>query len=303
MRRVQQLLLLLLSAGPGLAQSAADRPVLAFISDSQAPLFVESMILPGLGNQHATRLLFSDIRRQHPAHVFVLGDLVSLGFHQASWEAVDEYVGGLRADGVPVDAILGNHELMLYGKEGENNFDALFPDNVRTGYVRTVDSVAVVLLNSNFSNLTADEQEAQQRTYAVTLDSLQADTGTVAIIVCCHHSPFSNSFVVGSSREVQAAFVPLFLATPKCLLFMSGHAHLFERFVTEGKTFLVIGGGGGPRHPVRSEPEWDDRAPDVKPRFHYVTVRREGRGLTARVRGIPEDVMEIREVYEMKIVR
>ena len=305
------LLLLLFSGLPAIAGAdplqegppARQTPILAFISDTQAPIWIETVALPEKGNKRATRLLFSDLRSCHPARVFVLGDLISLGFLSRAWEDIDRYVTDLRRDSVPVDAIMGNHELMLFSKIGEANFMALFPRHIRTGYVRSADSTAVILLNSNFSRLSKDEESRQMSWYAATLDSLQADPAIRGIIVCCHHSPFSNSKIVGSSVEVQRAFIPLYLATPKCLLFLSGHAHTFEHFQFKGKDFLVIGGGGGLNHPLYQgeEERWKDLSP-LKPLFHYITARRESGTLHIVVRGIMEEgSTAVGNMYELEI--
>ena len=304
---------LLLLFSPALAIAGAARaeadstrtqpPTLAFISDTQAPIVIETMVLRERGNEQATRLLFSDIRRCHPARVFVLGDLVSFGALSGSWEDIDRYVTDLRRDSIPVDAVLGNHELMMFSRTGEKNFMALFPRHVRTGYVRTVDSTAVILLNSNFSHLSGDEELWQLNWYGAALDSLQADPAIKAIIVCCHHSPFSNSKIVGSSVEVQKAFVPSFLATPKCKLFLSGHAHTFEHFRFKGKDFMVIGGGGGLNQPLYQgeEQRWKDLSP-VKPLFHSITVQRRAGTFHIVVRGIREETSaSVEKMHELEI--
>jgi hypothetical protein len=283
--------------------SETQRPTLAFISDIQAPIVFETLALKERGNERATRLLFSDLLRCHPVRVFILGDLVSVGSLNRPWEDVDRYVTDLRMDSIPVDAILGNHEMMMFSRYGERNFMALFPRHVRTGYLRTVDSTAVILLNSNFSYLSKDEDRRQLSWYGATLDSLQSDPRIRAIIVCCHHSPFSNSTIVGSSVEVQKAFVPPFLATPKCLLFLSGHAHTFEHFQSKGKDFLVIGGGGGLNHPLYQgeEQQWKDLSP-VKPLFHSISVQRKGGAFHISVRGIREETSDVVEkLYELEV--
>lgn len=283
--------------------SESQSPTLGFISDIQAPIIFETLALKERGNERATRLLFSDLRRRHPARVFILGDLVSVGSLNRPWEDVDRYVTDLRRDSIPVDAILGNHEMMMFSKYGERNFMALFPRHVRTGYLRTVDSTAVILLNSNFSHLSREEEQWQRKWYGATLDSLQAHPGIRAIIVCCHHSPFSNSTVVGSSVEVQKAFVPPFVATPKCLLFLSGHAHTFEHFQSKGKDFLVIGGGGGLNQPLYQgkDQRWKDLSP-VKPLFHSISVQRRGGVFHISVWGIREETSAVVEkLYELDV--
>jgi hypothetical protein len=304
-------LLLLISQAPATSSPAGSEadsseiqsPILAFISDTQAPIVFETLALKERGNEQATRLLFSDLRRLHPTRIFILGDLVSVGSLNRPWEDIDRYVTDLRKDSIPVDAILGNHEMMMFSRYGEKNFMALFPRHVRTGYLRTVDSTAVILLNSNFSYLSRVEDRWQLKWYGAALDSLQADPGIRAIIVCCHHSPFSNSTVVGSSVEVQNAFIPPFLATPKCLLFLSGHAHTFEHFQSNGKDFLVIGGGGGLNQPLYQgkDQRWKDLSP-VKPLFHSIAVQRKGGTFHIGVRGLREETSTtVEKLYELEV--
>jgi hypothetical protein len=47
--------------------------------------------------------------------------------------------------------------------------------------------------------------------------------------------------------HVQQVLVPPFVQANKTLAMISGHIHSYERFSRAGKTFLVTGGGGGPR--------------------------------------------------------
>ncbi|RYY39274.1 MAG: metallophosphoesterase [Chitinophagaceae bacterium] len=252
-----------------------DTTEIAFASDTQAPMFVEKLWLRGNNNRTATRMLFTDMARRRPQALFLLGDVVNLGYSNAQWRPMDRYLDSLRHQGIPVHAILGNHEVMGRSVAGQRKFQQRFPDHVRTGYVQVVDSVAVILLNSNFKTLTPEEDTAQQRWYTETLGSLGADPAVLYIIVSCHHSPYTNSKIVGVSHAVQQRFVPAFLQTPKARLFLSGHSHNYEHFHIGGKDFMVIGGGGGLHQPLRpGKDELSDVATDYKPMFHYLTVKR-----------------------------
>jgi hypothetical protein len=125
---------------------------------------------------------------------------------------------------------MGNRELMFFPEEGEKNFCSRFPVAPRTGHVRTIDSIAVVLLISNFDHLTLQEALAQRHWYMHILDTLDVDRSIRAAIVCCHHAPYSNSMDVGVAKGVQEQFVTPFVASRKRQLFLSGHAHAFEHF-------------------------------------------------------------------------
>jgi hypothetical protein len=74
---------------------------------------------------------------------------------------------------------------------------------------------------------------------------------------------------------------------------ISGHVHSYERFLREGKTYIVAGGGGGPRAPLaegRRRRHADDLFSGGAVRaFHYLRFRPEEPGLEVEVRGIEKD--------------
>jgi hypothetical protein len=146
--------------------------------------------------------------------------------------------------------------------------------------------------------------DSQQRWYEQTMTDLSRDPGIVAIIATCHHSPYTNSILVGSSAQSQERIVTRFLAEPKARLFMSGHAHIFEHFRKEGKDLLVIGGGGGLQHPIYtgSDQQHTDLSPThVKPKFHYTYVRRFGQRLEVTVRRLDSDKSRTSDYYAFSI--
>jgi UDP-2,3-diacylglucosamine pyrophosphatase LpxH len=254
---------------------------IAFVSDTQAPMWIEDVFLKSNNNEKATELLFSEMAKQKPSNLFILGDVVSLGHKEKKWKEMDTYLQRCRQEGIKVSALLGNHDVMSKPKKGEQRFQQRFPDQVRTGFTKVTDSIAVVMLNSNFKKLSQKDMEAQQAWLKNELFKLDASSSIKAIVISCHHAPYSNSKIVGSSEPVQRYFVPLFLKSTKGKLFITGHSHAFEHFKKEGKDFLVIGGGGGIHQPLKSENStWQDLAPSYKPMFHYLTMTRRGTNLS-----------------------
>lgn len=276
---------------------------IAFISDTQTPIWVESIFLKNHSNRRATGIIFNEIIREQPQALFILGDVVSLGYSKRKWTSVDEYLSTVRGKGTSVYALLGNHELMGRPKRGEANFQQRFPEHQRTGYMQIVDSVAVIMLNSNFSSLTKTEIEMQQQWLKSTVASLDSNDEVRAIIMSCHHSPYTNSKLVNSSVQVQEQFVKVFLQSDKCRLFISGHCHAFEYFKIEGKDFLVIGGGGGLRHPLHNggEKYIEDLSLQYKPMFHYVTVRRNDNELHVFSHNLKDDFSGFDQNFDLKI--
>jgi UDP-2,3-diacylglucosamine pyrophosphatase LpxH len=281
-----------------------DSTEIAFASDTQAPMWVETLWLKSHGNKQATQKLFADILQRRPSTLFLLGDVVNLGYSDRQWKPMDAYLQKLRDTGVQVHAVLGNHEVMGQPIKGERKFQQRFPDHVRTGYVRIVDSMAVVLLNSNFKQLTDQENAKQVAWYKKTLQELDNDPSVLFIITGCHHSPYTNSKIVGANKTVQNEFVPAFLASKKSSLFLSGHSHNFEHYKVKGKNFMVIGGGGGLHQPLKNGPDcYPDEAQDYKPLFHYLTVKRNGENLMVNSIQLNKDFKSTAEGKRLEIQR
>lgn len=272
------------------AAQTSSNTELCFASDTQKPMWVETLFLKANHNQEATKKIFNEFSVRKPKAIFLLGDVVNLGYSNRQWKAMSGYLQNLRNEGVDVHAALGNHEVMGQAKKGEEKFQTYFPDHVRTGYVTVVDSVAVVLLNSNFGKLSAKDAETEVAWYKQTLQSLDADPAIQFIITGCHHSPYTNSKIVGCSKDVEQKFVQPFLASSKSRLFLSGHSHNFEHYQKQGKDFFVIGGGGGLHQPLKTGPDClSDMCADYKPEFHYLTVKRSAEGLEVKSYELKKD--------------
>jgi Leu/Phe-tRNA-protein transferase len=255
-------------------------PEIAFASDTQAPLWMERLMLKAHNNRTATRMIFESIESRRPLALFLLGDVVSWGSSGLAWRRVNRYLDSCRKHGINIYATLGNHELMgIRGMrtKAQKTFQQQFPEYRKTGFAQVVDSIGIILLNSNFSDMSKQEDLAQQKWFAETLAQMDMDPAIRHIITGCHHSPFTNSRIVGPNRAVQEKFVAPFLKSAKTRLFLSGHAHAFEHFSRNKKEFMVIGGGGGVHQPMHTgERELIDLATGYKPMFHYLVVKRTG---------------------------
>ena len=286
------------------ANPKTDPKNIIVVSDTQSPLWVEKLFLGSNNNELARDSLFKHIIESRPNAIFHLGDLVSLGFSDDSWIALDQFVSNLSKFQIPFYPTLGNHELMIYSDEGEENFINRFPFYSKTGYLKQIGSIAFILLNSNISDLTDEEINKQQNWYKNQLKLCQSDSMIKAIIVGCHHPPFTNSKLVSSNEDVEKYFVPDFINTDKCKLFLSGHSHSFEHFVKSGKDFLVIGGGGGLQHPLYSGQESIHTdlytAPLSQRIFHYLNCQINDNGIQIEINMLNPDFSAIETVYKMK---
>jgi hypothetical protein len=276
-----------------------------FVSDAQSPLFIEEAKLKPNNNDKAREMIFSQMLADHPNCVFTLGDMASLGFYQSTWKSFDNFLDRARKERVPVFATLGNHELMIFPSYGAEEFAARFPWYRKTGYAIRVGRLAVTMLNSNYSQLSAEEESQQLTWLDSTLAAFEADSSISAVIVACHHSPYTNSTIVTPSDEVRDDFVPIYLRYAKCRLFLSGHCHAFEHFRQEGKDFLVLGGGGGLQQPLLtgSEVKWEDLFPrKTETRmFHYLQIRLTGGILHVTVKMVKQDFTGFENAYELAL--
>jgi len=219
------------------------------------------------------------------------GDVVAKGSGHKDWNHMDTYLERFHTAAIPVYALLGNHDLMFHTGKAKNNFQQRFPVHVATGYRVITDSMAVIMLNSNFKKMKPEEITAQQEWYQHTLDSLDANANILGIIVCCHHSPYTNSKVTGPDKRVQALFVPGYTRSRKGCLFISGHAHASEYFRKEDKPFFVTGGGGGLRQRMYTDNPSLEKG--YQPMFHYLTVSRRGNKLDIRSHYLKDDFNDI----------
>ena len=253
---------------------------LIFISDTQTPLGVEKIAHHKTQqNSIATKNILHHIANLPIQNIFMLGDVVGLGFKNKSWQIIDSFLLQAQSKQKNVYAILGNHDVMLKPKKGVSNFEKRFANQSKTGYVVVKDSIAIVMLNSNFSKLSKKENEQQLNWYTAILSTLDTRASVKSIIVCCHHSPYSNSKVVGCNTNVQNKFVFPFNNSTKCKLFLSGHSHNFEHFVVNNKNFCVIGGGGGIHQTIKKNTALQNLSNNYKPLFHYLSIKRENNKL------------------------
>lgn len=284
------------------AQEQISKSIL-FISDTQQPLWIETFRLKEHNNEIATRKIFSAMAQESSAvALFHLGDITAIGMNVDYWRSFDSLRAMLH---IPIYPAFGNHEYFYIPALGKEQTIKRFPFLELSWYLRRIGSVAVIMLNSNFSNLSAEEMTGQDTWYRNQLSKLENDSTVNAIIVGCHHSPLTNSSIIKSNAEVQYRFVEPFKRSVKTKLFISGHAHTYERFRFDGKDFLVIGGGGGLLHPLKEEHErtWNDISSKESNRrfFHYAKCELRRNELLIQVKMLKEDFSGFESVDEIII--
>jgi Icc-related predicted phosphoesterase len=276
------------------------------ISDTQEPLWMETLLLPEHQNRAARDLLFRSILADSGMRAVVhLGDMTESASDHHAWAAFDAFASALTLRGIRLFTTLGNHEYMLREAQAMEQVRLRFPDLKKGWHMERVGGLAFVLLNSNRSRLSTVDWAAQKAWYRGTLEQLEHDSTVSAIVVGCHHPPYTNSTIVDPSYDVQSDFVPPFLHSRKAILFVSGHAHAAEHFVQGGKDFLVLGGGGGLLQPLRTgtAARYKDLFPFRTERrsFHYVELVPEAGALLVRFHMIKRGLKELGVPYWFRV--
>jgi hypothetical protein len=279
-----------------------------FISDTQAPIRFEKIIMRTHRNEEATKILLNTILSDSiVSSVFLLGDVTAIGSFEYNWTMIDSFLTCLKVRQISAYVAAGNHDYLLSPSTGEANLRKRFPDFKRTGYTIRNGPLALVLLNSNFAELNYSEEVQQQEWYLNELHTLDQDSAIKLVAVGCHHPPFSNSTIVGHDKQVRDKFVPPFMKSNKCRLFLSGHAHTFQHFkdTVANKHFLVIGGGGGLLHTLKAG-EPDELQDQVQwnteyRMFHFVRGVISTDGLSLNVMMLTEDLAGPQSVYKVFI--
>jgi hypothetical protein len=214
------------------------------------------------------------------------------GSSGAKWAAFDALTEPLRAVGIPAFAAFGNHEYWG-GRAGNPLFFARFPHLAgKHWYTLAWGPLRLVVLDSNPGDLGEDGWREQKAWLDRSLAELDRNPEVRGTLVLLHHPPFTNSTVTGDEEHVQRDLLPAFLASKRTLAMMSGHVHSYERFARGGKTFVVSGGGGGPR--ARLQTGAERRHPDdlyagpALRDFNFVVMIVEEKGVAAEVRGLPK---------------
>jgi Icc-related predicted phosphoesterase len=265
-------------------EGAAPRSIVA-IGDLQRTILAEQLYLGRRQNDAVRAALVEAVSAEQPDVILLLGDQVSDGAIDREWYYFDELLASLRDGNTAVHALPGNHDYSRFDRErSERNFFSRFawpapaePDVVRLG------PVVYVGLDSNFDVIGPERVQREAERYRELLDELDRDETVRGVIVASHHPPFSNSRLQATAPVIEL-FAEPFLAAKKTRLYLSAHVHSYERFESEGKTFVVSGGGGGPRRKVdvSDARRWRNdvfRGGAIRP-FHYLQLAVDDEAIT-----------------------
>jgi len=218
------------------------------VGDTQKTLLAERLLLRREVNLRETVRIVKSIASENPGFIIHLGDMVANGSSQRHWRFFDSVFEEIRKREIPVLPALGNHDYWgltnLALKRARERFSQMAQ---KSWYMRIYKGLAMIWLDSNQVIMGFKLWLEQAGWFAQTLLQLDGDDSVKGIVVFVHHPPFTNSERNKDAWWVRRSFVDPFSATGKGLAMFSGHSHGYERFLIDGKFYVVSGGGGGPR--------------------------------------------------------
>ena len=202
-------------------------------------------------NRGIAKKIFDKIASEEPICILHLGDMVVNGSSKRAWNDFENDAAEVFNKKILIYPALGNHEYTGNNTFALNNVYERFPFLKKgTWYSVIIDKLGIIILNSNFDELTPEQNSSQLTWYQNELRAFENNPQINFVVVVCHHPPFTNSSVISDDKDVQKNFVTVFNSCRKTKLFFSGHCHSYEHFIINDKHFIVSGGGGGPRQKV-----------------------------------------------------
>ena len=239
------------SLSSGLSWNDDLRPAkIAIVGDLQRTSDAERIFMSRSDNHRERTMILNQIASEKPDMLLLLGDQVGTGDEEGQWTYFDDVMAPIRAANIPVRAIYGNHDYGYDKGKCVRNFSERFPHQDEQSWgMAKLGSIALVSVDTNFDQLSQREIDRQSEQYKKWLGELEEDPEIKGVIVAAHHAPYTNS-ELGANMNVISMFAEPFYNARKTRLFLSGHVHNYERFVTGDKMFVVTGGGGGPLRSV-----------------------------------------------------
>ncbi len=260
-------------------------PRFIMLSDTQRPMPAEFWRKDTSAER---RLVARTVADQDPAFVVNAGDLTCHGSYPEEWRRFREEQDPIFARGIPYYPALGNHD--YYGDRAValRHFFTFFPAlGGHRWYDVRFPPALLLILDSNFDQLTGEEIGDQNHWLEMKLAAAEADPAVRHVLLCFHHPPFTNAVLYAGSEEARRHFVSRL--TPKVKVVFSGHVHSYERFARDGVQYVVSGGAGGPPADVETSSPRLPAAYAGRRSFHYCRFTVAGERLVCDVVMLKDD--------------
>jgi hypothetical protein len=272
------------------------------VGDTQRTAGVERLFLRKELNEDEQRLLLPSIARQNPAFVALIGDLTFDSEKDANWDYFDDIMRPICNRHIPVLPALGNHD--YWGRNFDVGLSKVFRRfpflKFSRWYAKHHGPLGIIWLDTNFKKMGEDMWNRQMAWYRDVLHAMDRDPRTKGILVFTHHPPYTNSTYYDPPVTITSGLLVPFFATRKSLAMISGHVHGYERFEDNGRSFIVSGGGGGPRAKNLlngNEARHKDLFHGSTPRpFNYVIVDSDTRDVKLKVIGLDKGTKVLKQI-------
>jgi acid phosphatase type 7 len=226
-------------------------------------------------NADARRALVDKIASERPAAILIGGDLVYEGNDPDDYRTYQRETTVWSREKIPVFPALGNHELRACGPAPEQclkNWWSAFGDLSlrphRWYSVAIGAELLALVLDSDSPLKPGNEQRAwfEQQMAA-------ADGQVKFILILLHYPPVRDPFFprVLDEQEIARYLSHRGKTLRSGVLVVGSHVHNYERFVRNGVTYLVSGGGGA--KPVPAPRLFGERSHlRTAVNFHYVRL-------------------------------
>jgi acid phosphatase type 7 len=224
--------------------------------------------------------LVKQIAKEKPDAVLMTGDLPFHGADAADWQIYRGETAAWTAEHLRVYPTLGNHDVLGGWEAGVQNFDSTFPE--LKGYLY----YSVLIGNAYVITLDCTESYAdgspQREWLSAQLDHLPESVDFVFFV---SHMPLyadMQSQIVASVPNPNELSLRKFIlskapAIHAKLIVVNGHLHNYERFESNGISYIVSGGGGAIPYRVLVRGPEDLYTANTFPNYHYLVFMIHGK--------------------------
>ncbi len=213
--------------------------------------------------------IVDEIAKEKPSLVVFVGDLVRQGALAADWQVMDKELAPLRAAGVSLYPVIGNHE--TWGDPTAENYFRHFPQlKGRHWYTVQAGNCYFIMLDSG----SLKPNDEQWNWLAQRLQQIPDQVDYIFIVQ--HHPPVTHSVDGqaggGHSAREQDKQLAAFLEQQQSglrqpIIVLAGHVHSYERYAGGRVTYITTGGGGATPYNIPRMP--GDKYKDPGPAYHF----------------------------------
>ncbi len=255
-------------------------------------------------NPAARKLLVAKIATEHPDAVQMSGDVPMAGYRVADYTEFALETKAWRDDKLRIYPALGNHEFSGLNKAQDlENWWTAFPELRGMRWYSVALGKRVYLINvDSDTDLTPDTDQRKWLEDQVA----HLDKSVEFVMIALHHPPVADiqthievdhnprpneislrEYLSGVAKTSHAKFVVT-----------AGHIHNYERFVKDGVTYFVSGGGGAKPYVVERTPDDLYQTEDF-PNFHYIKFVLDGKNLNGTMYRLADPAAE-KPVWDAK---